>query len=292
MNLVENSYSSINNLCYKKDENLILENLNLVIPLNKKNFILGNNGAGKSTLLDIITENIKNYKGTVHLKSIPKGSSGVLFDSIPFSPTLRVKELIKLFELVFNVSQYQSSVFIEKLNLTKLLYKQFKVLSLGEQKRVGLFFALFHKPQLLILDEPFGGIDPNSKNIISSLLFAEDRTVIISSHDWNLARDNADCILFMHQGKQLLDTLSSPSELLSDRYIPYSKKIIVDFEYENLVKNIFFHKYLVLKYDNSFHIFIGDDELKKKLENCHIPYSVGVKNLNDIYNYLIIKNRR
>jgi ABC-2 type transport system ATP-binding protein len=291
MSLTKNSYSTINNLRYKKKDNLILDRLNFDIPLNKRTFILGNNGSGKSTLLDVITENIKSYEGTVHTKKIYKGKSGVLFDAIPFSPTLKVKELVKLFELIFNVSRVESTNFIIKLDLKKLFNKQFKVLSLGEKKRVGLFVALFHNPDLLILDEPFGGIDPNSLNIVSSLLFTKDRTTIVSSHNWKIAGEKADYVLFLHQGKQLFNALSSPNELLSDKYIPYSKKVVVDFEHKNLVNELFANKHLILKYDNYFHIFIrDDDEIKGSLEDNNIPYSIDNKNLNDIYNYLIIKN--
>lgn len=182
MNLDQTSvYVEVTNLGYRIGNNQILENLNFKIPENASTFILGNNGSGKSTLIDILTENIKGYTGKFHLRKIPKGNSGVLFDTIPFSPTLKVKELIRLFTMVFDGKPDSSDFYLEKLQLRSLFDKQFKVLSLGEKKRLGLFLALFHNPTLLILDEPFGGIDPNSLNTISSLLFSQERTAIISS---------------------------------------------------------------------------------------------------------------
>ena len=291
MNLpMESNYASVSNVSYHKKNNSILDSLNFTIPLHKSTFILGNNGSGKSTFIDIITQNIKAYTGNLVLKKMPGNDLGVLFDTIPFSPTLKVKELIKLFELVYDIERETSSVYIDKLDLKKLFNKQFKVLSLGEKKRVGLFAALFHNPNLLILDEPFGGIDPNSLHTISSLLFSKKRTAIISSHNWKIAAEKADFVLFLYKGKQVLEKIISPKDLLSDMYIPFSRKIVVDAMYLPQISDLVEKNTQVLEYDNSFHIFLDEDNLSQNLQKKNIPYSTTVKDLNDIYNFLITRN--
>ena len=283
----------VNNVSYSIGKNRILYNLNFKVKENETTFILGDNGSGKSTLLDIATQNIKPSEGLIIQKSINKGSLGVLFDVVPFTPTLKVKELIRLYELVFDIKRSHSISYIEKLKIDEIFDKKFKVLSLGEKKRVGLFVALLNNPKYLFLDEPFGGIDSNSLNLISSLLFLNQRTTIISSHNWTIAKERADKILFLHKGCQLTEQLKSPDELLSDEFIPFTKKIIIennDSNYE-YVNQIIKTNLLVLEYDDKLNIFLDENtEIKNDLDIKSISYSVSTKNLNDVYNYLIKRN--
>ena len=283
----------VNNISYNIGQNRILNSLDFKIIENQTTFILGDNGSGKSTLLDIITDNIKPSDGSITKKKIRKGSTGVLFDVVPFTPTLKVRELVRLYELIFNIKRPSSIPYIKKLEIHEVFDKKFKVLSLGEKKRVGLFVALLNNPKYLFLDEPFGGIDSNSLNLISSLLFLEQRTTIISSHNWAIAKEKADKILFLYKGRQLTEQLKSPDELLSDEFIPFTGKIILENNDVNhvMINQIIKTDQIVLEYDNKLNIFFDEDmEIKNALDKKSIPYSVSVKNLNDVYNYLIKKN--
>lgn len=163
-------------------------------------------------------------------------------------------------------------------------------MSTGEKRRVGLFTALFHHPDLLFLDEPLSGIDPNSIQQIHQLIFKPDRTIILASHDWDAALKHATKIVFLYQGKQLIKHNASTEELLSNSYIPFETKIVIsekDVE-EGLATEQFAD--LQLSYDQTLNLFGTDDRLEMQLEQLNIPYTKAKKNLNDVYYYLIAKN--
>jgi len=193
---------------------------------------LGLNGAGKTTLIRMLLGMIKPDNGTITLfgkQLTPQFNQwndiGYLVET-PYSyPNLSVIENLKVY---YKLRQLTNPTLIddiiEKLKLTKYKDKKAKVLSLGNQQRLGLAKALMHKPKLLILDEPINGLDPEGIVEVRELLknlASNGSTVFLSSHILGEISKVANRIGIIHEGI-LIKELTTKE--LTDQLI---KKIIV-----------------------------------------------------------------
>ncbi len=176
---------------------------------------LGPNGAGKSTTLKIITGYIPASEGAAtvcgfdvgkHKKEVQK-RIGYLSEQNPLYLDMYVREY-----LIFNASMHQVSknevdTIIEKVNLTTEAHKKIGQLSKGYKQRVGLAAALLHNPEVLILDEPTTGLDPNQlvevRNLIKEV--GRDKTVIFSTHIMQEVEAVCDRVILINKGKIVAD---------------------------------------------------------------------------------------
>jgi ABC-2 type transport system ATP-binding protein len=187
---------------------------------------LGLNGAGKTTLIRILLGMIEPDYGIVQLFEKPLTQSfsnwndvGYLVET-PYSyPNLSVEENLKVF---YKLRQLKNpsliNEVIEKLKLTKYRNTKAKVLSLGNQQRLGLAKALMHQPKLLILDEPINGLDPEGIVEVRELLKElshNGSTIFLSSHILGEVSKVANRIGIVHEGKLIreLTTEQLNSEL-------------------------------------------------------------------------------
>lgn len=285
----QNLIFQLKNVDLKIEGTFILNDINLDVQKNERVFILGNNGSGKSSLIDVFLDNIK-ASGKILRQMPTKHHIGLLFDQVPFSPLYKVKEVIHLYGLLFHLEQNAYQPILERLNLPAIMHKKIGKLSTGERKRLGLFAALFHHPQLLVLDEPLSGIDPNSVQQINELIFAHPRTVIIASHDWESAVKNADKIVFLHQGTLLGSCARSPAEWLSEDFIPFNEKVVIQAESGLSQDELKRLAPLTFGYDNQYVLFGFDPSLLDFLSTAKISYSRTQKSLHDIYYYLMTKH--
>jgi len=161
----------------------VLKDVSLEIPAGQVLGLLGPNGAGKSTLMKILIGLWKADSGTVQ---VPE-RIGYLPENNPLYEEMYVTEyLCFMAKLTANSQQQTASVdtLIDKVGLTPERHKHIRELSKGYRQRVGLAQALLGDPQLLILDEPTTGLDPNQLVEIRALIrsLGKDRTVILSTH--------------------------------------------------------------------------------------------------------------
>jgi ABC-2 type transport system ATP-binding protein len=173
---------------------------------------LGLNGAGKTTLIRMLLGMIKPDNGDISLfdkRLTPQfdqwNNIGYLVET-PYSyPNLSVTENLKVY---YKLRQLTDPTLIddiiEKLKLTNYRDKEAKVLSLGNQQRLGLAKALMHKPKLLILDEPTNGLDPEGIVEVRELLknlVRNGSTIFLSSHILGEISKVANRIGIIHEGK-------------------------------------------------------------------------------------------
>lgn len=177
---------------------------------------LGLNGAGKSTTISIICGLLKKDSGTVLINgnSIDtdaeniKSSLGVVFQSCVLDKPLTVKENLKNKAALYGIS---GDAFTARLNelstllkLDEILNRPVGKLSGGQRRRADIARALLHKPQILILDEPTTGLDPQTRQtlwtVISSLRKETGMTVFLTTHYMEEAAD-ADYIVILDNGK-------------------------------------------------------------------------------------------
>ncbi len=207
-----------------------LKNINLEIKKGELTGLLGPNGAGKSTLLRTICGSLPFYTGKISINGLDitqnpvavKKKIGYLPENPPLYEDMTVYAFLKfcaeLKGLYKNSLNRHISDILAVMELTDRRKQLIKTLSKGLKQRVGLAMALLGDPELLILDEPTVGLDPNQivqiRNFIKKL--AAERTVILSSHLLNEVAQLCRKIVILHKGRiltvQNIDALISSSE--------------------------------------------------------------------------------
>ncbi len=163
------------------------------VPVGSIYGFLGTNGAGKSTTIRNVLGLLKPQSGSINLfeKEINKSKPrifqqvGSLIESPSLYPHLHAVDNLKIVCKYRGVSNTKIESVLEKVNLLQHRKKKVKQFSTGMKQRLGLAMALIHDPELLILDEPTNGLDPNGiteiRNIILQLR-EEGKTIMLSSH--------------------------------------------------------------------------------------------------------------
>ena len=178
----------------------VLNDVSLEIPAGQIVGLLGPNGAGKSTLMKILIGLWSADSGTVSAPS----RIGYLPENNPLYEEMYVTEYLQFMAKMTNDKCQMTNVdaLIDKVGLTPERHKHIRELSKGYRQRVGLAQALLGAPELLILDEPTTGLDPNQLVEIRSLIrsLGKDRTVILSTHIMQEVREMCDRVVILDHG--------------------------------------------------------------------------------------------
>ncbi|MEX0361493.1 MAG: gliding motility-associated ABC transporter ATP-binding subunit GldA [Allomuricauda sp.] len=176
---------------------------------------LGPNGAGKSTMMRILTTYYKADNGNAevngfdiqHAASEVKKSIGYLPEHNPLYLDMYVKEYLAFNADVYKVSKNRVDEVIEQTGLTPESHKKIGQLSKGYRQRVGLAAALLHNPEVLILDEPTTGLDPNQLVEIRKLIreIGKEKTILLSTHIMKEVEAVCDRVILIHKGKLVAD---------------------------------------------------------------------------------------
>ena len=176
---------------------------------------LGPNGAGKSTMMKIITTYISQSDGIVSVNGynvltepmLVKQSVGYLPEHNPLYLEMYVKEYIQFNASVHGVDKNRINEVIAQVGLTPEVHKKISQLSKGYRQRVGLAVALLHNPEVLILDEPTTGLDPNQLVEIRGLIkeIGKTKTVLFSTHIMQEVEAVCDRVIIINKGKIVTD---------------------------------------------------------------------------------------
>lgn len=206
---------------------------------------LGPNGAGKSTLMKILTTYLKATEGSAEVngfkiseenKEVQK-SVGYLPEHNPLYLDMFVKEYLSFNAEIYNIPKTAIEKVIEQTGLGPEAHKKIEQLSKGFRQRVGLAAALLHDPEVLILDEPTTGLDPNQLIEIRKLIknFGKPmsdgragKTVLLSTHIMQEVEAICDRVIIIHKGAIVLD---KPLSELSD-----DKEQVVEVEFDYRVE--------------------------------------------------------
>jgi len=182
---------------------------------------LGPNGAGKSTLMKILTTYLTADEGEASVNGFDvlsqskqvQQSVGYLPEHNPLYLDLYVREYLEFNADLHKVSKSKIEEVIQLTGLTPESHKKIGELSKGYRQRVGLATALLHNPEVLILDEPTTGLDPNQLVEIRELIknIGKDKTVFLSTHIMQEVEAICDRIIIINKGKLVED--ASISEL-------------------------------------------------------------------------------
>jgi len=195
------------------DTQQVLNEVSFSIEKGKIVGLLGPNGAGKSTLMKILTGYLKPDSGQAFVQEInvlenpirAKQKIGYLPEHNPLYLDMYVREYLEFVRSVYKVDKSRIETVIKQTGLSPEAHKKIMQLSKGYRQRVGLAAALIHDPEVLILDEPTTGLDPNQlveiRNLIKEL--GKDKTVILSTHIMQEVEQMADNVLIINNGKIL-----------------------------------------------------------------------------------------
>lgn len=179
----------------------VLKDVSLTIPEGQVLGLLGPNGAGKSTLMKIL---IGLWKADSGMVSTPP-RIGYLPENNPLYEEMYVIEYLRFMAQMTQIGNWKLEIedLIDRVGLTPECHKHIRELSKGYRQRVGLAQALLGDPQLLILDEPTTGLDPNQLVEIRSLIrsLGKDRTVILSTHIMQEVREMCDRVVILDHGE-------------------------------------------------------------------------------------------
>ena len=176
---------------------------------------LGPNGAGKSTLMKILTTYLTADEGSAKVNGFDVSSQqkdvqlsiGYLPEHNPLYLDLYVREYLAFNADVYKVAKFRIEEVIQLTGLTSESHKKIGQLSKGYRQRVGLANALLHNPDVLILDEPTTGLDPNQlveiRNVIKNA--GKDKTVFLSTHIMQEVEAICDRVIIIDKGKIVAD---------------------------------------------------------------------------------------
>lgn len=216
------SQKALNNISFKIDKPEIVG-------------FLGPNGAGKSTMMKILTTYIDASEGVakVNGQDVSKSteqvqqSVGYLPEHNPLYLEMYVKEFLTFNANIYNTPKTRINEVIELTGLTPEVHKKIGQLSKGYRQRVGLANALLHDPEVLILDEPTTGLDPNQLIDIRHLIkdIGNTKTVFLSTHIMQEVEAMCDRVIIINKGEIVAD--KKLSELRNET----EQTVIVEFDY-------------------------------------------------------------
>lgn len=215
----------VKNLTCRYDR-FLLDHVNLTVPGGTICGLVGENGAGKSTTIRAILNLIRRECGEVLFCGAPlhgddreaKEKIGVVFDSLFLHGEMTVIQVEKMCGKIY--AHWDSADFYQRMEQFQIdTRKKIKVLSRGMKMKVSLAMALSHHPQLLLLDEPTGGLDPMVRDDLLDVFldFVQDAShaILFSTHITTDLEKISDYITFLHSGKILF---TKPKDTLLEQY--------------------------------------------------------------------------
>lgn len=194
---------------------LILKDVSFEIRPGQITGFLGPNGAGKSTCMRIITGALHPDKGSIMLNHFSldkqpleaRRQFGYLPENNPLYETMQVEEYLTFVAHFYykdlpTIKQAVDKMLVD-LSLTDVTYQVIATLSNGYRQRVGIAQALLPDPPIIILDEPFGGLDPNQQEDVLQLIskLGVKKTILFSSHILSEVEAICQRVIIIHQGE-------------------------------------------------------------------------------------------
>ncbi len=196
----------------RKYPQFTLKNVSFNVPKGSVVGFIGENGAGKTTTIKAILGLLKDGEGEITVlgedsrKLSPqiKEKIGVVFDGLAFPENLNAKQLDRVMKEIFKTwSSDRFFDYVKKFDLPK--DKKFKTFSRGMTMRMSIAAALSHDTELLVLDEPTGGLDPVVRSEILDIFLEfmqdENHSILMSTHITSDLEHIADYICFIHKGE-------------------------------------------------------------------------------------------
>ncbi|UCG27375.1 MAG: ATP-binding cassette domain-containing protein [Bacteroidales bacterium] len=207
------------------DKHVAVDNLSLAVPEGSIYGFIGPNGAGKTTTIRMIMNILYPDRGKIKL--LGSEHLGTRLDRVGYLPEerglykkMKVREILHFHAELKkgkNINR-EISFWLDKLDLSDWANKKVETLSKGMSQKLQFIATIIDRPEIIILDEPFSGLDPVNADILRIAILelqSSGATIIFSTHDMNVAEKMCDYIFMIFKGKKVLDgTLAS----IQDKY--------------------------------------------------------------------------
>lgn len=270
-----------------------VSNLSFTVKEGELFAFLGVNGAGKSTTINMICGELAKDSGEIIIDGLDlesnietiKGKIGVVFQNslldLPLTVYDNLESRAALYGIVGLDFKNRLNELSELLDLKDLLKRKLKNLSGGQRRRIDIARALLHRPQILILDEPTTGLDPQTRktiwNIVSKLRKEENMTVFLTTHYMEEAAD-ADYVVIIDSGK--ISAKGTPLELKNQ----YTGDFITIYGAKEEVLQLGL-KYEVIK--DAYRIYVSSTEEATKLiikyPHIFVDYEITKGKMDDVF---------
>jgi ABC-2 type transport system ATP-binding protein len=205
----------VTNVDKRYEQQTVLNRVNFTIEKGSIYGLLGSNGAGKTTLLKTVSGILTQDKGHVFIDDSPlfeqvKIKDRIIFlpDTLYFFPQYTIRQMANFYQNIYsqwNEERFQKLREVFEIDLDKKIHK----FSKGMQRQVAFWLAMSSMPEILILDEPFDGLDPVMRKKVKNLMVQDvaerEMTVLISSHNLREVEDLCDHIGILHKGSIILE---------------------------------------------------------------------------------------
>lgn len=199
-----------------------LQGINIEAEQGELVAVLGPNGAGKTTLIRILSTLTKSSSGSafvadLDIKKQPQNVRrrlGVISHRTYLYEILTARENLRFFGKMYDVPNLNSRVddLLERVGLKWRADDLVRNFSRGMQQRLALARSILHRPSVLLLDEPYSGLDQNAGEMLSrqiELLLDENRTVLLTTHDFDRALERECKVAILDRGKIVMEAASS-----------------------------------------------------------------------------------
>ena len=205
-----------------------VRDLDLQVPRGSLVGFLGPNGAGKSTTIRMIMSIIYPDHGRIEVLNATalqaKDRIGYLPEERGLYRKMRINQFLRYVARLKGLRKHDADeriqLWLERLELPDVLNRRCEELSKGQQQKLQFIAAVLHEPELIILDEPFSGLDPVNAALLGTTireLNEQGRTIIFSTHVLHQAEQLCDRVFLINKGIKLLD---DPLEVIHERYNP------------------------------------------------------------------------
>jgi ABC-2 type transport system ATP-binding protein len=228
---------------------------------------LGPNGAGKSTMMKILTGFILPTKGTVFVSGInvlknpieAKAHIGYLPEQNPLYEDMYVKEYLQFQASIFKVPKETIETVVNTVGLKPEVHKKIGQLSKGYQQRVGIAAAIIHNPDVLVLDEPTTGLDPNQIQEIRTLIkeLGKDKTILFSTHIMQEVEAVCDRVIIIKKGELLVDKPIKELKKSNEQTIEVTFDYKIEEQFIQMLPNMISFKN---NFDNTWYITFDSSE--------------------------------
>ena len=197
-----------------------VDDLSLQVPHGSIYGFIGPNGSGKTTTIRMIMNIL--YPDSGQIRIFGREHMGSYLDMIGYLPEerglyrkMKVKELISFYGQLKRIQKpaREAEIWLERFDLSKWSGKKVETLSKGMSQKVQFIITIINRPRIIILDEPFSGLDPVNAEIIKEVILdlrKDGATVLFSTHDMAVAEKMCDFIFMIYKGQKVLDgTLDS-----------------------------------------------------------------------------------
>lgn len=283
-------------------DTVVLKDLSFRVRGGETFGLLGPNGAGKTTTMRMIMNILRPDSGEIYFNDVPRNHlKGVHFGYLPeergLYPRARVIDVLVYFGTLNNLSARKAEVeairYLDRLGIVEYTDARINELSKGIQQKIQFIAAFLHDPEVIILDEPFTGLDPINQTVLLEILGEykkKDKILIISTHMMEQAEKLCDHICIINQSKVVID---SPVEEIRRKFREDAyyleidgdsssvKSIMDDVQVLEEGKNSF--KFVLKKGSLSLSDLIGKVEAKARIRR----FEVFEPSLHDIFIRLI-----